>query len=564
MKSIPKSFRLRTPATPSFGRVFISHSSKNQKLAVAIVAELEGDGIPCWISSRDIRPGDPNYGRAILEGLNECKAMVLLLTEPSNRSQHVMKEAERAVNRNIPILVVRYQPIDVSKELEYYVSSAQFLDASAPPPQQHFRTIRERLRDMLHFAHRPPAVGEVAIKVAAKQARRRPRWGLRFAGIGVISATAIAGWTFLVPQVQSVVSNLATTIAVQPSGKASRSRARVTTAESPSPDDPPSAVPAAEPAVPSPVSPGGGSSLQAGVAEKAKVAGSLEALAKSRLANFHREALTVSKSGTLTPGYVATNDVEVLASCRIQPNTSGYSSLAAELIRLLDKSALQKGTITSDGLKTSAQYGHDARPRIEELRKRALSGSGSLLDIFASDAHKELVRRQAAGSASRYASFSTLFLIYDERVTELNDAGIRSLRWGPWSDFVNQENTGVVMVLESAKPPFRHTTWRWFHVSAPDWAIISSHVPKEFHCVLTLTDSSGARVESDNYPLWQYGVVMLEHDQIMAISPFFVNEEFEHYIPEISLTKSIVVLPDDVKRVTDFTATIEEVREKAN
>jgi hypothetical protein len=305
-----------------------------------------------------------------------------------------MKEAERAVNRNIPILVVRYQPIDVSKELEYYVSSAQFLDASAPPPQQHFRTIRERLRDMLDFAHRPPQVGDVAIKVAAKQARRRPRWGLRFAGIGVISAAAIAGWTFLVPQVQSVVSNLATTIAVQPSGKVSRGRARVTTAESPSPDDPPSAVPAAEPAVPSPVSQRESSSLLAGVAEKAKVTGSLEALAKSRLANFHREALSISKSGTLVPGNVTANDVEVLASCRIQPNMSGYSSLAGELIRLLDKSALHKGTITSDGLKTNERHGHDARPHLEEIRKTALQpGYNRLLRMFASDTHRSLVER---------------------------------------------------------------------------------------------------------------------------------------------------------------------------
>ena len=70
------------------------------------------------MAPRDIRPGEPNYGKAIIEGLTACQAMVLLLTEPSNRSQHVMKEAERAVNKNIPILVVKFQPIDVSKDLE--------------------------------------------------------------------------------------------------------------------------------------------------------------------------------------------------------------------------------------------------------------------------------------------------------------------------------------------------------------------------------------------------------------------------------------------------------------
>lgn len=88
------------PSAPNRPRVFISHSSKNKKLAVAVAAELEGIGICCWYAPRDIRPGEPNYGKAIIEGLSGCQAMVLLLTNPSNQWQHVRKETERAVNRN--------------------------------------------------------------------------------------------------------------------------------------------------------------------------------------------------------------------------------------------------------------------------------------------------------------------------------------------------------------------------------------------------------------------------------------------------------------------------------
>jgi len=150
---------------PDGPRVFISHSSKNQPLAAAVLAEFEGNGIRCWMAPRDIRPGEPNYGKAIIEGLTACEAMVLLLTEPSNRSQHVMKEAERAVNKNIPILVVKFQPIEVSKELEYYVSSAQFLDATAPPPQQHLRTIRHRVRAILALANAGAASAGIAVPV---------------------------------------------------------------------------------------------------------------------------------------------------------------------------------------------------------------------------------------------------------------------------------------------------------------------------------------------------------------------------------------------------------------
>ncbi len=112
---------------------FISHASKNQPLAAAVVAELGGNGIRCWMAPRDIRPGKPNYGRAIIDGLSSCQAVVLLLTDASNRSQNVMKEVERAVHKKISILVVTFQPIEVSKELEYYVSSSSF---SMPPRRQ--------------------------------------------------------------------------------------------------------------------------------------------------------------------------------------------------------------------------------------------------------------------------------------------------------------------------------------------------------------------------------------------------------------------------------------------
>ena len=36
------------------GKVFISYSVKNQKLANELCAYLEQTGVPCWIAPRDI------------------------------------------------------------------------------------------------------------------------------------------------------------------------------------------------------------------------------------------------------------------------------------------------------------------------------------------------------------------------------------------------------------------------------------------------------------------------------------------------------------------------------
>lgn len=539
MPAPPQPPRARPPALPASRRkrAFISHSSKNKALADAVVAELEANGIACWISSRDIRPGEPNYGKAILDGLSACQAVVLLLTEASNRSQHVMKEAERAVNRNIPILVAKFQPVTVSRDLEYYVSSAQFLDATAPPVQQHLRTIRQRLRDLL--------TDDVTVRVVPRQPRRRPRWTPRLVAAGV---AALAAWWFVVPPLRPMLAKVSTMVAGM-----GDSPAAPATSTSDRPGD-------AERPLPAPAdAPGGTSSLVQGVEEKARFNGTLATFAKSRLANFHREALLVAKSGTLESGKVTNSDAEVLASCRIQPNMKGYTSLATELIKLLDKVALQKGTLTSDGLKTSERHGHDARPMLQELSRESLGNWNGLLAIFASDAHQTLVSQQARAGQCRLASFPTMFLIYDERITGDYGSGINNLEYNSWNSLLRQQDTGIVILLESAKNSFRHTTWRWFHLSPSDWAAIAVHAPWQFKCVLTLTDSSGSAVESDYYPLQQYGVGRVDNDRVLSLAPFFVNDDFEHYVPEITLTKSVIVLRDDVPRVKDFTATIEEI-----
>jgi hypothetical protein len=546
-------------AAPNGPRVFISHSSKNQRLAAAVLAELEGNGIRCWLAPRDIRPGEPNYGKAIIEGLSACQAMVLLLTEPSNRSQHVMKEAERAVNKNIPILVVRFQPIDVSKELEYYVSSAQFLDASAPPPQQHLRPLRQRVRDMLALAKAGASPASIAIGLKARPPRARSRWKQKLAGVAILGGLLWGGWVFGVPALRAGLANLTAAVSRNAGGSESRAIRPTRDEYAPEsvqmtanrvqdrlPEEPPPPEPASNP-------------LLAGVEAKTRVNNALAAFARSRLANFHRESLLVTKVGAPEAGTVTESDVEVMASCQIQPNMKGYFGLAKEFIGLIEKNAQQQGVITSDGLRTSERNGRDARPYLRDIAAGTLTDWGGLLGIFASDVHQRLVNQHATAGECRYASFPAVFLIYDEQVTADYRSGVYNLAWQRWNDLLQQQGTCIVVLLDSAENSFRHTTWRWFHLAASDCATIAAHVPMTCRIVFTLTDSAGGKVESDYYPLKQFGVGRVDNARkIISLAPFFVNDDFEHYIPEVTLTKAVVVLKDDVRRVKDFAVTIEE------
>lgn len=127
--------------------VFLSHSSKNESVTDVICKSLEAGGIRCWLSSRDIPPG-ANWGEAIIDGINASRVMVVILTADSNKSQHVVREVERAVNFSIPIIPIRIDDIPLSKSLEYFLSMANWLDAFTPPLQGHLDILLDRVSSL--------------------------------------------------------------------------------------------------------------------------------------------------------------------------------------------------------------------------------------------------------------------------------------------------------------------------------------------------------------------------------------------------------------------------------
>jgi hypothetical protein len=63
--------------TTNASKVFISHASKNFKLADEIRSRLESIGIECWIAPRDIPLGS-SYGEEITNAIKNCVAVVFV------------------------------------------------------------------------------------------------------------------------------------------------------------------------------------------------------------------------------------------------------------------------------------------------------------------------------------------------------------------------------------------------------------------------------------------------------------------------------------------------------
>lgn len=109
-------------------QIFISHSSADAEAAANICETLERHGSKCFIAPRDIRSGR-EYAEELLDGIDHSAAMILLMSENANHSPHVLREVERAVSKSIPILVYKLEEVALTKSMEYFLMTHQWINA---------------------------------------------------------------------------------------------------------------------------------------------------------------------------------------------------------------------------------------------------------------------------------------------------------------------------------------------------------------------------------------------------------------------------------------------------
>lgn len=170
--------------------VFISHSAKDKTVADATCGCLEQRGIRCWVAPRDIVAGS-DWSASIIDGINGASVMVLILSKHSNISKQVLREIERAANRGIPILPFRVEDIALSKSLEYFLSSAHWLDACDGELQRHLDLLGNNVAQILE---RDDAIR--GVRPAAPERKSLVRMPI-FWTVAAAGVLAICGGLFL-------------------------------------------------------------------------------------------------------------------------------------------------------------------------------------------------------------------------------------------------------------------------------------------------------------------------------------------------------------------------------
>ncbi len=175
--------------TAMANKVFISYASADQDTANKLVSEIERRGIPCWISSRNIRPGE-DYQRAIVTAIETSGAVLLLFSQHANESVEIPKELAIASKFRKTIIPARVEDIVPSGSFAYQITTAQFIDL--------FRGFEKQVEELCAYLAEMLQVSEEVRERISKERKHKEskRKVMRFAIAAlVILLIAVGAWT---------------------------------------------------------------------------------------------------------------------------------------------------------------------------------------------------------------------------------------------------------------------------------------------------------------------------------------------------------------------------------
>lgn len=180
--------------------VFVSYATADRKEALAVCKAIESRGTKCWISCRDVKPGE-NYQEAIVRAIRSARTMVLVFSDAANNSDEIKKELSLASKNHVPVMALRIEDVEPSDAFAYELSTRQWLDAFEGWDQ----SIDTLVETVHHLSPSEPGTIQSSPSRPSKARRRRAPTGAiaAAAAVAVLVAAAVAGWLLLRPSAPS-------------------------------------------------------------------------------------------------------------------------------------------------------------------------------------------------------------------------------------------------------------------------------------------------------------------------------------------------------------------------
>ena len=129
--------------------VFISYSNKDSIIADNLCFKLESQGVKVWYAPRNVVGP---YAESIVMAIRKASHFIVILSERSNKSEHVLSEVNLAFQKLSDGIKIKPLKIDKSifnPSFEYYLSRQHWMDATTPPLEERLSEfVKDFMKDL--------------------------------------------------------------------------------------------------------------------------------------------------------------------------------------------------------------------------------------------------------------------------------------------------------------------------------------------------------------------------------------------------------------------------------
>lgn len=170
-------------------QVFISYAHEDFEICTRVCAALERSAVLCWMAPRDLTPG-ADWSGAIVDAIRGGKVFVAIFSAKSNASQQVLREINCAVDRRIPIILVRLEDVQLSTNLQYYLSVCHWLDCTSGTVDAALPDLVLAVQSHLHDPESAPRVASAG----RSRPSHRAAYGIAGTLLCLLAALAAAAY----------------------------------------------------------------------------------------------------------------------------------------------------------------------------------------------------------------------------------------------------------------------------------------------------------------------------------------------------------------------------------
>lgn len=128
-------------------RVYLCYTEGDEALTQGLCEYFQTKGTPCWFAKRDMTPSMV-WPRCLLEAIEACSSVVIVLTDRANRTAALRPELEEALRHKRQILVLKATDDPIQPELDLLLYGASWFDLALPLEPGVLEAAWEQLLEM--------------------------------------------------------------------------------------------------------------------------------------------------------------------------------------------------------------------------------------------------------------------------------------------------------------------------------------------------------------------------------------------------------------------------------